>query len=52
MEVAEAVQAMFSAMPKTGKPQPHESTVLAGESACLFCSSACCALCTCTAVAS
>ena len=28
--VAEAVMAQFAALPKTGKPQPHEHTVLAG----------------------
>jgi hypothetical protein len=28
--VAEAVQGAFAALPKTGKPQPHEYTVLAG----------------------
>jgi len=29
--VAQAVQESFAALPKTGKPQPHEHTVLAGE---------------------
>jgi len=29
-QVAHAVQAKFAALPKTGKPQPHEHTVLAG----------------------
>lgn len=28
--VAEAVLAQWAALPKTGKPQPHEHTVLAG----------------------
>lgn len=29
--VAAAIQAAFAGLPKTGKPQPHEHTVLAGE---------------------
>lgn len=31
--VAGAVQAKYVALPKTGKPQPHEHTILAGEHA-------------------
>lgn len=30
-EAARAVQAVYAALPKTGKPQPHEHTVLAGN---------------------
>lgn len=30
-DVADAVLSAFEALPKTGKPQPHEFTVLAGN---------------------